>query len=214
MLPATPYLAPDANIVDGYSVLGRAGQPTIRFYFTEATRVMTPITPCTVAANTITVPAWEGRTDILGSPVEGHDKVQFGVVWGWDPATAVATIVGTIPPGLTEVTAHTRNNAGHDHYQPCGNQWQVVFYTSTLEGTQALGSIMYGVSSNHVARIIKQAGTTNLTPEVLGAAIASMLSQGISMDDSISEFGEQIELARQAGSLAGAAIVGNAPLVG
>lgn len=220
--PATVVEQADHTLVDQYNVEMRSSDKNaVRIECKQVVRVLEAEVLITAASqsdgvlyDTLTVPEWAGRTDLVGRKVF-RDRQVTGEIVSWDDAATVAVLSGgfELDPTNTGIALQRRNKVNAPSTRPARGHdaYEVRVSMETPEGEDYVKTLMFTAYFEAAKNLLGALGDTTYTDAQIQGAIMALGEDGISIDTFLSNQAEKIEEDRRAGLLPFAQVSGGAP---
>lgn len=233
---------PKFVLLTEYTVFRSGAAPGVRVVFEEMVYILdSPVTVTQAQdldadgkAETLTIPEWGGRTDLLGKILALPDSTRIGVITAvdqvqvtedvWEGAELVAPatyeaqvrVAMEIPTDLSDAqVALVKTMAGVStpQYRRAvgGRRWELA-----LDGFNpaALGKMVNMLGAVHVEAVLsvlQVLGISTVTPAQVVGAVQTLAANGTNIDGMLAKQGEKLEQDRQAGLMPWLIPAGDAP---
>lgn len=178
---------------------------------------------------TLVVPGWAGRTDLLGEGVYYQDGRLLGEILSWDDTTTTATLAPDpevpIHAGLVGggVAIERLGPFGSKLCTPAikGRNWTTVISADSEAGTARAKEVLGGTHVEIVLATLVELVTQLGSDAALGAvtateviaAVEAMGERGLILTTFLAGAGQRVEMERRAGLVAGLEVTGGAPFM-
>lgn len=167
---------------------------------------------------TITVEAWQGRTDLVGKMlIRAADHTDIVRVVDFDAETGEVTLSLALKEDLTgvEVTLKRRNQFGALILRHAneGRRWSLTLGSEQPDDFARMRQMLGEVFFVAVKEWLTEVGETGYTDNDIEAVINSLALKQRHIDAFITEALERVEMDRRAGTFSPATVTGNAPPV-
>lgn len=208
---------PVKTMVSEYTVRRSGRVQTILIKFEEVVCVYEELVSVTLGSgNTLTVPAWEDRTDLVGRMVELENGVELGEVLEVDGDQITLSGTGLNVAIGKKVTVPEMGPFASVVYEKArqGRTWEVYIPLISTEAVLYAAGLMGTAHFKAVRSVLDQLGNSSITNNQIGAAIQALGAAGTNLDGFLAQAGEKVEQDRQGGNLPdGVTVIGHAPFL-
>lgn len=214
---------PDATLLSSYTIERMGLYPRVLLNYTEVVNILEPGVEVTAAQDldadekyeVLTVPAWQGRSDLVGRVLLAADETALGTIVAFEPIPSNLTLdTGLVanPVGST-VCLQQLSSTGSLGYAPAprGVRWEIILDMKSTDVFQYLSQRLGGAYFAAVKAALGKLELVASDEQVL-AAISALAQEGLNIDSFIAQQGDAVELDRRNKALpTGVEIAGQAP---